>query len=169
MLPVAEAQALTLLQWRDRLDERSNKVFSSNHKIVAYRLQVIFVTQQKNERGYYLVFIGKLPKKGNLVGQTGLSDWTIRGVISELCLNQFLKRVLSPGTAEEDYKDTKLYLKPTDLWIPEKFAIIEKSPRHKRIPRCPHCMTVLLPGGYQLICKACGSQFEEPFYTVEMS
>src|SRR5258706_5421953 len=112
MASVTDVQATTLLQWRDRLDERSNKIFSSNHKIVTYRIHCIFVQRTSNERGYFLVFIGKLPKKSNLVGQTGLSDWTIRAVINDLCLNMFLKRIFSPGTAEENYQDTKPYLKP---------------------------------------------------------
>lgn len=168
-MAVAEPQvtAMQMLQWRDRLDRISNKSLSSNHKIVVYRLQVIFVTEAKNEIGYFTVVIGKQPSRTNLVGCTGLSDWTIRACIADLVLNHYLKRLLIPGTFEEEYKDTKLLLKPTSLWIPDNIRIVEKSPRHTRIPHCPHCMSTLLPGTYLMICKECGSQFEEPFYTTE--
>ena|SRR5258708_4481620 len=162
---VTEIQPVNLLQWRDRLDRQNNKMFSATHKIVTYHLQVVFVTLDKNEIGFFQVTIGKQPTRSNLVGQTGLSDWTIRAVISDLCVNEFLKRLLARGTVENNYQDTQLFLKPTSIWKPELFKITEKSTRHNRIARCPHCMISLAKGGYQYICKECGSIFEEPFFS----
>lgn len=166
-MPVTELLAGELLQWRDRLDRVSSQELTSNHKIVIVHLEYVFRTSLKNEIGFYLVTIGKLPSRYNLTGMTGLSDWTIRTVIDELSLNGFLKRILAMGTPENEFRDTKLYLKPTKLWVPEKIKILEKSVRRKRIARCPHCKTSLAKGGYAYVCKSCGSTFEEPFFTYE--
>lgn len=167
VIVVTEIRPVDLLQWRDRLDRVDNSLFTSNHKIVTYHLQVIFVTREHNEIGFYAVVIGRKPAHDNLIGQMGMSSWMVAACIDDLSVNGFLKKLLARGTPENNYMDTKLYLKPTSKWKPELFKITEKSNRRKRIARCPHCMISLAKGGYQYVCKGCGSIFEEPFFSTE--
>lgn len=149
--------------WRMRLDAITNDVFPSNHKLVASHLEIIFITTEKSkESGLWKVAIGKVATRNNLIGRTGLSDWTIRTCIDEMVLNFLLVKKVYHGTPEEMYLDASLFLKPTDKWLKGEFAIKQKSVRRKRKMACPQCHELLPTGTYQIICKHCGSVFEKP-------
>lgn len=149
--------------WRMKLDGIASDVFSSNHKLVASHLQIIFiVTEKSHESGLWKVTIGHTPTYHNLTGRTGLSGWTIRTCIDEMVLNVLLIKKVYHGTPEEMYLDASLFLKPTEKWLRGEFNIEQKSVRRKRKMACPQCHELLPVGEYQIICKHCGSVFDRP-------
>ena len=152
--------------WRLQLDTIDCTSLLPVHKLVIAHIQVVFVSCQPVDEGYFKVVVGKLPTRNNLIGQTGLSDWTVRTVIDELVINDLLKKRIHYGTQENGYLDATLFLKPTEKWLKGYFKVAEKSKRRVK-KLCPHCLHILGRGDIKFICKHCGSQFDKPLYREE--